>query len=142
MRARRGGSARLLAYRGEARWADLDASAVNTYISTMIAEDLTAKDFRTWHATVLAAVALAETDEPGDTKASQKRAVKAAVEEVAAYLGNTPTIARKSYIDPRVIDEYESGVTIAPTLARRHRDPDKRQAAVEKAVARLIDGAD
>ncbi len=141
MRRRRGGSTRLLAYRGVARWADLDASAVNTYISTMVAEDLTAKDFRTWHATVLAAVALAESEEPGDTKASQKRAVKAAVEEVAAYLGNTPTIARKSYIDPRVIDEYEGGTTVAPTLSRRHRDPDKRQAAIEKAVARLIDGA-
>jgi len=117
MRKRRGGSARLLAYRGEARWADLDASAVNAYISQMVHEDLTAKDFRTWHATVLAAVALAESPEKGDTKASQKRAVKAAVEEVAAYLGNTPTIARKSYVDPRVIDQYESGVTIAPTLA-------------------------
>ena len=142
MRKRRGGSARLLAYRGEARWADLDAAAVNAYISQMVAEDLTAKDFRTWHATVLAAVALAESPEKGDTKASRKRAVKAATEEVAAYLGNTPTIAKKSYIDPRVVDQYEAGVTIAPTLARRYRDDTKRQAAIEKAVARLIDGSD
>jgi DNA topoisomerase I len=142
MRRRRGGSTRLLAYRGEARWADLDASAVNAYISQMIAEDLTAKDFRTWHATVLAAVALAESPEKGDTKTSQKRAVKAAVEEVAAYLGNTPTIARKSYIDPRVIDQYESGVTIKMTLAKRYRDDSSRQAAIEKAVGRLIDNAD
>ncbi|GAA4408809.1 DNA topoisomerase IB [Fodinibacter luteus] len=142
MRRRRGGSARLLAYRGEARWADLDASAVNAYIAQMVAEDLTAKDFRTWHATVLAAVALAESPERGTTKASQKRAVKAAVEEVSAYLGNTPTIAKKSYIDPRVIDQYEAGVTIAPTLARSYPDEAKRQAAIEKAVARLIDGAD
>ena len=50
MRKRRGGSTRLLAYRGQARWADLDASAVNAYISEMVAEDLTAKDFRTGHA--------------------------------------------------------------------------------------------
>ncbi|WP_299442915.1 DNA topoisomerase IB [uncultured Phycicoccus sp.] len=141
MRRRRGGSPRLLAYKAEARWADLQASAVNEYISTMVAEDLTAKDFRTWHATVLAAVALAESPEPGETKASRQRAVKAAVEEVAAYLGNTPTIARQSYIDPRVIDQYEDGVTIAETLRRRYRDDAKRQAAVEKAVARLIDGA-
>ena len=115
---------------------------MNAYISQMVHEDLTAKDFRTWHATVLAAVALAESPEKGDTKTSQKRAVKAAVEEVAAYLGNTPTIARKSYVDPRVIDQYESGVTIAATLARKYRDDAKRQAAVEKAVARLIDNAD
>ncbi|QKE85523.1 DNA topoisomerase IB [Arthrobacter sp. NEB 688] len=141
MRQRRGGSKRLLAYRGEAKWADLQAAAVNEYISTMVAEDLTAKDFRTWHATVLAAVALAETPEKGDTAASRRRAVKAAVEDVSAYLGNTPTIARKSYIDPRVIDQYEDGVTIAATLRRSFPDDTKRQAAVEKAVARLIDGA-
>ena len=141
MRRRRGSSKRLLAYRGPARWADLDAAAVNEYISQMVSEDLTAKDFRTWHATVLAAVALAESPERGETVASRRRAVKAAVEEVSAYLGNTPTIARKSYIDPRVIDQYEDGETIAATLRRRYRDEDQRQAAIEKAVARLIDGA-
>lgn len=141
MRKRRGGSKRLLAYQNEAKWADLDATAVNAYISQMVAEDLTAKDFRTWHASVLAAVALAESPEKGDSVASRRRAVKAAVEEVAAYLGNTPTIARKSYIDPRVIEQYEDGVTIAGTLAKRYRDDAKRQAAVEKAVARLIDRA-
>lgn len=141
MRRRRGGSDRLLAYKGTAAWADLDATAVNEYISQMVSEDLTAKDFRTWHATVIAATALAESDEPGDTKASRNRAIKAAVEEVAAYLGNTPTIAKKSYIDPRVIEQYEDGVTIAPTLARKLKDPDKHLAAIERAVARLIDGA-
>ena len=138
MRRRRGGSKRLLAYRGQARWADLQASAVNEYISQMVAEDLTAKDFRTWHATVLAAVALAESEEPGDSVASRRRAVRAAVEEVAAYLGNTPTIAKSSYVDPRVIDQYEDGVTIAGTLRRRYPDETTRQAAVEKAVARLV----
>jgi DNA topoisomerase I len=141
MRRRRGGSQRLLAYRGAARWADLDASAVNAYISQMVSEDLTAKDFRTWHATVLAAVALAESPEAGDSTASRRRAVKAAVEEVSDYLGNTPTIARASYIDPRVVDRYEDGVTIAAALRRRYRDENQRQAAIEKAVARLIDGA-
>ena len=142
MRKRRGGSTRLLAYRGEAKWADLDASAVNAYISQMVHEDLTAKDFRTWHATVLAAVALAESPEKGDTAASRKRAVKAAVEEVSAYLGNTPTIAKASYIDPRVIEQYEDGVTIAGTLRKEYPEQEKRQAAIEKAVARLIDNAD
>jgi DNA topoisomerase-1 len=142
MRKRRGGSTRLLAYRGDSRWADLDASAVNAYISEMVHEDLTAKDFRTWHATVLAAVALAESPEKGDTKASRKRAVKAALEEVAAYLGNTPTIARKSYVDPRVIEQYEDGITIAATLRQGYPDESRRQAAIERAVARLIDNAD
>lgn len=141
MRARRGGSQRLLAYRGETRWADLDAAAVNAYLSELIAEDLTAKDFRTWHATVIAATSLAQNEEPGDTKARRQRAIKAAVEEVSTYVGNTPTIAKKSYIDPRVIDQYESGTTIAATLARKHRNPATRQAAIEKAVASLVANA-
>ena len=64
---------------------------------------------------MLAASALADSSEKGDTVASRKRAIKAAVDEVASYLGNTPTIARNSYIDPRVIDRYEAGETIAPT---------------------------
>ena len=63
---------------------------------------MTAKDFRTWHATVLAAAALAASEEPGDTQASRKRAVAAAMVEVSEYLGNTPALARSSYVDPRV----------------------------------------
>ncbi len=138
MRRRRGGSSRLLAYKDGSRWADLQAGAVNDYISQMVAEDLTAKDFRTWHATVLAAVSLAGSAERGDTAASRRRAVRAAVAEVADYLGNTPAIAKGSYIDPRVLDRYEDGVTIAATLRRRHRDETARQAAIERAVARLV----
>ncbi|MGL5818722.1 MAG: DNA topoisomerase IB [Phycicoccus sp.] len=141
MRRRRGGGDRLLAYRDGSRWSVLDAAAVNAYLAELVADDLTAKDFRTWHATVLAAVALAETPEAGDSERSRKRAVKAAVDEVAAYLGNTPTVARGSYIDPRVIEQYEDGVTIAGTLRRRYPTPEKRQAAVEKAVARLVASA-
>jgi DNA topoisomerase IB len=138
MRARRGGSQRLLAYRGGRRWVDLDAAAVNLYLSELVGGELTAKDFRTWHATVLAAAALAASDEPGDTKASRKRAIKAAVAEVAEYLGNTPTIAKNSYIDPRVLDRYESGATIADLALKRHRSPDRRQAALEEAVLELL----
>ena len=88
--------------------------------------DATAKDFRTWHATVLAAAALAETDEPGETKASRKRAVSAAMKEVAEFLGNTPALARTSYVDPRVVDAYEEGRTIGGHHAAA---PDGRRAA-------------
>ena len=137
MRRRRAPSQRLLAYRRGRRWSDLDASTVNAYLGELVHGEMTAKDFRTWHATVLAALALATTDEPGDTKASRRRAVKAAVQEVADYLGNTPTIAKNSYIDPRVLDRYESGTTIAID-PRRFRSPDRRQAAVEKAVLALL----
>jgi len=139
MRKRRTASARLLAYQQGKRWSDLDATAVNEYLGELLGGEMTAKDFRTWHATVLAALALATTDEPGDTKASRKRAVKAAVEEVASYLGNTPTMAKNSYIDPRILDHYESGATIMVD-PNRFRSPERRQAAVEKAVLALLDG--
>ena len=137
MRRRKSASKRLLAYQDAKRWADLDSTAVNAYLGELLGGELTAKDFRTWHATVLAAVALATSDEPGDTKASRKRAVKAAVDEVAGYLGNTPTIAKNSYIDPRVLDRYDSGVTI-DVDPRRYRSPERRQVAIEKAVLALL----
>jgi DNA topoisomerase IB len=137
MRRRRSAGKRLLAYQNGRGWSDLDAAAVNEYLGDLLGGELTAKDFRTWHATVLAAVALATSDEPGDTKASRKRAVKAAVVEVAGYLGNTPTIAKNSYIDPRVLDRYDSGTTIEVDPSR-YRSPERRQAAIEKAVLALL----
>ncbi|MEP6855317.1 MAG: DNA topoisomerase IB [Pedococcus sp.] len=137
MRKRKSASRRLLAYQDTRRWADLDAATVNAYLGEVLGGEMTAKDFRTWHATVLAAVALRASDEPGDTKASRKRAVKAAVEEVASYLGNTPTIAKNSYIDPRVLDSYDSGTTIDVDPGR-FRSPERRQAAIEKAVLALL----
>jgi DNA topoisomerase IB len=137
MRKRRSASRRLLAYQEGRSWANLDATAVNLYLGELLGGEMTAKDFRTWHATVLAALALATSDEPGDTKASRTRAVKAAVEEVASYLGNTPTIAKGSYIDPRVLDHYEAGSTIA-VRPERYRSPERRQAAVEKALLALL----
>jgi DNA topoisomerase IB len=141
MRRRRDESERLLAYKDRGRWLELDAATVNDYLRERTGEDMTAKDFRTWHATVLAAAALAETDEPGDTKASRRRAVKAALVEVSDFLGNTPAIARSSYVDPRIIDHYEDGVTIAAATGRRYRDPDTRQVALERAVRRLLTAA-
>jgi DNA topoisomerase-1 len=99
---------------------------------------MTAKDFRTWHATVIAAEALAASDEPGDTAASRKRAVRQAVADVAGYLGNTPVMARTSYIDPRIIDLYEAGSTIGEVARHSRADPDRRQAALERAVLDLL----
>jgi DNA topoisomerase-1 len=141
MRRRRDSSDRLLAYKERGRWVELDAATVNQYLRERTDADLTAKDFRTWHATVLAAAALAETRETGETRTSRQRAIKAAVAEVADFLGNTPTIARNSYIDPRVIDLYEDGVMISAAATRRYRDPDARQAALERAVRRMLSEA-
>ena len=138
MRRRRGGGDRLLAYRAGRTWSPLDAASVNSYLRETTGAEITAKDFRTWHATVLAAVSLASSDEPGESKASRKRAVRKAMVEVSEYLGNTPTIARNSYVDPRVIDLYEDGTTIASAVNRVYESPDERQLALERAVLRML----
>ena len=138
MRRRRSTDARLLAYQDGRRWSSLDAARVNEYLRTSTGGDMTAKDFRTWHATVLAAAALAASPEPGHTKASRKRAVRQAMVEVSQYLGNTPTIAKSSYVDPRVVELYEQGVTIGDAVRRKHKDPEHRQAAIERAVRKML----
>ena len=102
---------------------------------------MTAKDFRTWHATVIAAIALADTTNPGETKTARRRVIREAVAEVADYLGNTPAIARGSYVDPRVLDLYEDGTTIAHALKRAPRHPQRRQLHLEKAVLRMLSRA-
>ena len=116
------------------RGASILPELVNEYVRSSTGLEATAKDFRTWHATVLAAAALAETPEPGETKASRKRAVVGAMKEVASFLGNTPALARSSYVDPRVIDAYEEGRTIERATRRRYDNPDERQAALERAT--------
>jgi DNA topoisomerase IB len=141
MRRRRGGGNRLLAYKDVRLWTPMDAAMVNDYLRESTGAEITAKDFRTWHATVLAAAALAASEEPGDTKASRKRAVVGAMKEVASYLGNTATIARSSYVDPRVIDLYEDGVTIESAVKRSYDSPDEQQRAIERAVSRMLDAA-
>ena len=80
---------------------------VNAYLREISGTDITAKDFRTWTGTVLAALALAEY-EKADSAAAAKRNVREAIEQVSARLGNTPTICRKCYVHPQVIDSYLS----------------------------------
>ncbi|EON22275.1 MULTISPECIES: DNA topoisomerase IB [Nocardioides] len=137
MRRRRGGD-ELLAWRDGRTWRSLDPAQVNDYVRDATGMEATAKDFRTWHASVLAALALAETDEPGETKASRKRAESGAMKEVAEFLGNTPALARSAYVDPRVIEAYESGRTITNAARRSFRTSDERQAALERATLRLL----
>ncbi len=128
----------LLAFRVERRWRSLGPDAVNEYLREISGLDASAKDFRTWHATVLAAAALAEAPGPEATKTARKRAVAGTMREVAEYLGNTPALARSAYVDPRVVDAYDEGRTIRPAVRRSYDDADQRQAALERAVLRLI----
>src|SRR4051794_35746865 len=132
---------RLLVWKEGGRWHDLDAGHVNDYLRDATGMEATAKDFRTWHATVIAAAALASSDEPGETKASRKRAEVAAMKEVAEFLGNTPALARSSYVDPRVVDAYEEGITIRAATRRKVATPSERQTVLERAVLRLLKDA-
>jgi len=84
------------------------SSDVNDYLREATGRDITAKDFRTWHGTVLAAMALSEF-ESFDSQALAKKNVRAAIERVAARLGNTTTICRKCYIHPEVLNSYLDG---------------------------------
>jgi DNA topoisomerase-1 len=139
MRRRRAPSdEKLLAWKERGRWHDLDAGHVNDYVRHSTGMDATAKDFRTWHATVIAAASLAASDETGNSKASRKRAEVAAMKEVAEFLGNSPALARSSYVDPRVVDAYEEGRTIGSAVRRKAATPEERQTILERAVLRLL----
>jgi DNA topoisomerase IB len=144
LKRRRSGEA-LLSYRNGRRWVTVRSDDINEYLKQHIGEEFSAKDFRTWNATVLAALALA-VDSNGDTPKSQtarKRHINAAVKEVAEVLGNTPAVARRAYIDPRVFDRYQAGATIAPTVRRlKHPDLDNERTRlrIERAVLRLLSG--
>jgi DNA topoisomerase-1 len=134
---------RLLAYRANGHWADVTSNDINEYIKrTSRDERFSAKDFRTWNATVLAAVALAVSGAAHRSPSAQKRAITRAVAEVAHYLGNTPAVARASYIDPRVFDRFRDGLTIGGALTKLGDvEPGEpaTQGAIEKAVLDLLD---
>jgi DNA topoisomerase IB len=140
LKARRGGGVELLAYKRGKRWVDVRSPDINAYLKEVTGLDVSAKDFRTWNATVLAAVALAVSGVARGTKTGRKRAVTRAIKEVAHYLGNTPAVARASYIDPRIFDRFNDGMTIEPAIAVAGADDEPAiQGAVEKAVLDLID---
>jgi DNA topoisomerase I len=139
---RRGGGPELLAYRDGKTWRDVTSADINTYIKERVGEDVSAKDFRTWHGTVIAAVALAEANQEARTESARQRAVSRAMREVSEYLGNTPAVARKSYVDPRVVDLFYDGVTIAPDLASTDDDlgDGTTHGRIERAVLNLLVG--
>ena len=120
---------RLLASRVGRRWRPVSADELNEHIRTVTGLEVTAKDFRTWHATVTASVALAAKPLP-TSAAGRRRRIREAVTAASELLGNTPTVARSSYVDPRVIDLFESGTVLDPVP----RGSD----ALDRAVVRLL----
>jgi DNA topoisomerase IB len=121
-------------------WHDVTSSEINAYLKEISGAEFTAKDFRTWTATVHMAAILAEQDPPPATKAGRKKVIKAAYEEVSESLGNTPAVCKASYVDPRVVDRFERGETIHDALLRAddvEGDRDK-QRLLETAVCQLL----
>jgi DNA topoisomerase IB len=141
LKERRGGR-ELLAFKDGRTWVDVRSDHINEYIKAIADEDFSAKDFRTWHGTVLAAVALAVSGRAAASKTARERAISRGVKEVAYYLGNTPAVCRASYIDPRVFDRYRDGITIGGALERLG-DVDlgepATQGTVEEAVLDLLE---
>jgi DNA topoisomerase-1 len=137
---RRAGSAELLAYQEDGDWRDVTSADINTYVKEVVGGEVSAKDFRTWHGTVIAAVALARANDTATTVTARKRAISSAMKEVASYLGNTPAVARSSYVDPRVIDLFNDGATISPTLAATNQNlaDGFTHGKIERAVLNLL----
>jgi DNA topoisomerase I len=137
---RRDGGPELLAYEDATGWHDIGSPEINAYIKDVVGGEVSSKDFRTWHGTVIAEVSLAGSVDRARTTAARKRAVSSAMKEVADYLGNTPAVARKSYVDPRVVDLFNDGVTIPPSLAATDKELNDgtTHGKIEKAVLDLL----
>jgi DNA topoisomerase I len=138
MRRRRSGPDDLLVFREDGGWHDVRSEDVNAYLQEKAGEEFSAKDFRTWHGTVLAAVELAREGAPS-SKGGAERAIRAAIKRVAERLGNTPAVCRSSYIDPRVLDRFRDGKTVElPGTAEEATVTPRQQALVERRVLMLI----
>ncbi|WP_374110157.1 DNA topoisomerase IB [Okibacterium sp. HSC-33S16] len=126
----RGPEARLLAWKNGREWRGLSAQDMNDYVRLRTNGDFTAKDFRTLHGSIIAARALRDFGVVSSGR-QQAKVISAAVAETADALGNTPAIARSSYIDPRILDRYRAGEVL-----------DNRGTQPEPALRRLILGDD
>ena len=142
LKSRRGGGHELFAFRNGDGWRDVTSEGINEYLKELTGDKFTAKDFRTWNATVLAAVAVAARADEAKTKTSRRRIANEAVKQVAEYLNNTPAVCRSAYIDPRVFDCFDSGSTIRPSLKRLGSASEPSEFVdrekIERAVIRLL----
>jgi DNA topoisomerase I len=132
-------SERLLVCRSASGWVDVRADDLNTRFKELVGDEYSVKDLRTWHGTVLAAAAFADAD-PAVSQRVSKRVEAAVMREVAEELGNTPAVARGSYVDPRVVVGYQQGLTIAAAAqrAKRARRANVAQQILEKATRVLV----
>ncbi|MBB4684181.1 DNA topoisomerase IB [Amycolatopsis jiangsuensis] len=132
------GNDRLLVYRTRDGWREIHADAVNERFKELAGNGCTAKDLRTWNATVLAATAFAATG-PAQSQRAGKRHEAAVMREVSEALGNTPAVCRASYVDPRIVSAYRDASTIEPALRRAGRlDGEDAREVLERATIRLL----
>jgi DNA topoisomerase I len=134
------GGSRLFRYRFNGGLCNLTAERLNDYIGEYLGEEFTAKDFRTWGGTLLGAIALAEAG-PAAIETDAKRIVTAAMRRVGERLGNTPAVARESYVSPVVVERYLDGVTIEDFRPMHLRVVSARQIGLdreEQAVLALL----
>jgi DNA topoisomerase IB len=131
----------LLAYQtDDGEWRDVTSTEINAYLKEISGAEITAKDFRTWTATVLMAAALAEADPP-KSKTGRKKLITGAYKQVSEQLGNTPAVCKASYVDPRVVDKFEHGETIRQHVLEKAEEADAdrdTQKVLEAAVCQLL----
>ena len=113
-------------------------SQINNYIKSITAPQYSAKDFRTWGATMLAALELAEIGPVDDERQTKKNIVKV-IKSVAEQLGNTPAICRASYIHPQILKAYEQGITVENFTPRKHRHLKRYETELEPAEVSLLE---
>jgi DNA topoisomerase IB len=136
---RRAGPEDFLVYREGRGWIDVRSDDVNQYIQKHAGEEFSAKDFRTWHGTVTAATHLAAAGAPPDSSRAREKLIRGAIEEVAEELGNTPAVARDSYVDSRILDRFRSGEAIDLGV-RPGRRAMSGLSRAERSVRRMLGG--
>jgi DNA topoisomerase-1 len=130
-------SGRLFRYEWDGGLCALTGPKLNDYVRTYLGDEFTAKDFRTWGGTLIAAVALAERG-PAETETEAKRAITAVMRTVGEQLGNTPAVARSSYVSPAVIDQYLDGTTIEDFRPRHLRVVGARDLGLDREEQALL----
>ncbi|HLB17984.1 MAG TPA: hypothetical protein VK613_02510 [Gaiellaceae bacterium] len=128
---------RLFRYEWDGGLCALTGQKLNDYVRAYLGDEFTAKDFRTWGGTLIAAIALAERS-PAETQAEAKHAVTAVMRTVGAQLGNTPAVARSSYVSPAVIDQYLDGTTIEDFRPRHLRVVGARDLGLDREEQALL----
>jgi DNA topoisomerase I len=131
------GGRRLFRYEWEGGVCNLTGARLNDYVREYLGAEFTAKDFRTWGGTLLAAIAFAEHGPP-ETEAEAKRVIPAVMRKVGKELGNTPAVARSSYVSPAVIDQYLDGRTIEDFRPRHLRVVRARDTGLDQEEQALL----